>query len=351
MREEILQQPGALDKTLRLELRNVERLKKIMEVRPPRMIVLVARGTSDNAATFGRYLLEITTGIPVSLAAPSIFTLYGAGFRFEDALVVAISQSGESTDTNLVLQKAREAGALTVGITNEPESTLAKLADHCFLVRAGREKSVAATKTYTGQLMMLYLLAYALGAKLKLDDLRRLPEWAAQALKLEPEIRERAERYCFMRHGVVVGRGLNYANAYEFALKLMETCYVVAERFSSADFLHGPIAMVESAFPVFLFAPGGVTWPSIKEMREKLLGLKADTLLITDRSNREAIAADPGRVITVPAKLSSKGPLPADVFTPIPYVIPAQLLAASLAKEKGLNPDQPRTLSKVTQTL
>lgn len=350
MREEIFQQPEALEKTLRLELRNVEKLKKSLAGHPPKMIVLAARGTSDNAATFGRYLLEITTGIPVSLAAPSIYTLYGAGFQFQDALVVAISQSGESTDTNLVLQKAWAAGALTVGITNEPKSSLAKMAEHTFLVRAGREQSVAATKTYTGQLMMLYLLAYALGAKLKLDDLRRLPEWASQSLKLEASIRERAERYCFMRHTVVVGRGLNYANAYEFALKLMETCYVVAERFSSADFLHGPIAMVESAFPVFLFAPAGVTWPSIREMRGKLQGLKADVMTITDRSNPEAVAMD-RRGIVVPAKLSTSGPLPADVFTPIPYIIPAQLFAACLAQEKGLDPDRPRTLSKVTQTL
>ncbi len=126
--------------------------------------MLAARGTSDNAAQFGRYLLEITTGIPVSLAAPSIFTLYRARFRFDGVLVVAISQSGESTDTNLVLERAREQGARTIGITNEATSTLATLAEHVFLVHAGREQSVAATKTYTGQLMLLYLLAYALGA-------------------------------------------------------------------------------------------------------------------------------------------------------------------------------------------
>ncbi|MCC6365632.1 MAG: SIS domain-containing protein [Bryobacterales bacterium] len=351
MRDEIRQQPAALERTLRLELRNVEKLRKRLAANPPRMIVLAARGTSDNAALFGRYLLEIATGIPVALAAPSIFTLYGATLRFDGALVVAISQSGESTDTNLVLERAKEGGALTIGITNEPESTLAKMAEYTFLVRAGKEKSVAATKTYTGQLLMLYLLAYALGAKLKLDDLRRLPDWATASLKLEKEIADRAERYRFMTHSVVVGRGLNYANAFEFALKMMETCYVVAERFSSADFLHGPIAMVESSFPVFLFAPGGVTWTSMKEMHDKLTSLKAETLLITDASCREAAALDRRRVITVPAKLRHAGPLPEEVFTPIPYIIPAQLFAASLAVEKGLDPDQPRTLSKVTRTL
>src|ERR1700704_3159465 len=166
MREEIRQQPAALERTLRLELKGVEKLRKRLAANPPRMIVLAARGTSDNAAQFGRYLLEIATGIPVSLAAPSIFTLYNATIDFDDVLVVAISQSGESTDTNLVLQRAREKGAFTVGITNEPESTLASLAEHVLLVRAEREASVAATKTYTGQLLMMYLLAYALGAEI-----------------------------------------------------------------------------------------------------------------------------------------------------------------------------------------
>jgi glutamine---fructose-6-phosphate transaminase (isomerizing) len=351
MRDEIRQQPDALDRTLRQELKSIEKLKRRLEGNPPRMIILAARGTSDNAALFGRYLLEIATGIPVSLAAPSIFTLYGASLRFEDLLVVAISQSGESTDTNLVLERAKAGGALTIGVTNESESTLAKLAEYTFLVRAGREKSVAATKTYTGQLMMIYLLAYALGAKLRLDDLRRIPDWAAAALKLEKDIAARAGRYRFMNHAVVVGRGLCYANAYEFALKMMETCYVVAERFSSADFLHGPIAMVESSFPIFLFAPSGVTWPSIQEMRDKLMSLKADTLLITDSSNRDAGKLDKRLVVTIPAKLRYSGALPEEVFTPIPYIIPAQLFAASLAEEKGLDPDQPRTLTKVTRTM
>ena len=150
MLEEIRQQPEALAHTLSSELRRVERFKRLVERRRPRLIVLVARGTSDNAALFGRYLLEITTGIPVSLAAPSIATLYNAPLNYRETLVVAISQSGESTDTNLVLERARRQGALTLGITNESRSTLARIAEHVFQVRAGKEKSVAATKTYTG---------------------------------------------------------------------------------------------------------------------------------------------------------------------------------------------------------
>ncbi len=351
MLEEIRQQPGALERTLKNELRPIEKLKRALQARRPRMILLAARGTSDNAAQFGRYLLEITTGIPVSLAAPSIFTLYEASLDLKDVLVVAISQSGESTDTNLVLERGKATGALTVGITNEPESSLAKIAEHVLLVRAGREKSVAATKTYTGQMLMMYLLAYALGAPVELDDLRQIPSRTQAALEMERDITGRAERYTFMKNAVVVGRGLNYSNAFEFALKMMETCYVVAERFSSADFLHGPIAMVESGFPAFLFTPSGVTWPGVKQMLEKLIALKAETLIITDLSNREAIQMAP-RSVALPLKLSKqRSPLPEEVYTPIPYILPAQMFVACLAEKKGLDPDRPRTLSKVTQTL
>lgn len=344
MLEEIREQPAALDRTLRLGLRAAAKLAREVAKRRPKLIILAARGTSDNAAQFGRYLLEITTGIPVSLAAPSLYTLYDAKVDLQDALIVAISQSGESTDTNVVLERGREQRALTVGITNEPASSMAKIADHLFFVRAGRERSVAATKTYTGQVMSLYLLAHALGGKIRLDDLRRVPEWAAKALELEEEITAQAERYRFMERAIVVGRGLNYANAFEFALKLMETCYVVAERFSAADFLHGPIAMVERSFPMFLFTPPGVTWDGMRDMIGRLAALKAETLIFTDRSNRAAVESNP-RAIVIPARL------PRELYTPIPYIIPAQIFAASLAAWKGIDPDRPRTLSKVTRTL
>lgn len=343
MLEEIAQQPEALERTLAGERAAIEQLKSSLASRPPRMVLLAARGTSDNAAQFGRYLLEITTGIPVSLAAPSVFTLYQAPVNLKDVLVVAISQSGESTDTNLVLERAKAQGAATIGVTNEPASTLARLADRVFLVRAGREQSVAATKTYTGQLLMIYLLAYALGGSIDLDQLARIPDWTAKALTLRDEVAARCERYRFMDHAVVVGRGLNYSNAFEFALKLMETCYVIAERFSSADLMHGPIAMVAAGFPAFLFTPTGVTWPGLRSMLEKLGELQAETLIISDRSNSEALQMAK-RALCIPAELP-------EIFTPIPYIVPAQLFAALLAEQKGLNPDQPRTLSKVTRTL
>ncbi len=343
MLDEIREQPVTLERTFREELAAIEQLKTLLARNRPRMIMLAARGTSDNAAQFGRYLLEIHTGIPVALAAPSIFTLYKASVRFDGVLLIAISQSGESTDTNLVLERAKEQGAVTIGITNEPDSTLARIAQHLFLVRADKERSVAATKTYTGQLMLLYLIAYALGAPIRLDDVARIPEWAARALTMEDEIKTRAERYRFMERALVIGRGLNYSNAFEFALKLMETCYVVAERFSAADLLHGPIAMVEASFPAFLFTPAGVTWPGMREMLAKLDGLAAESLVITDAGNRDAVSVHK-RSIVVPCELD-------EVYTPIPYIIPAQLFVAALAVEKGLNADQPRALKKITRTM
>lgn len=343
MLDEIRQQPEALARTLAGERKKIEKFRALLERKKPRLVVLAARGTSDNAAQFGRYLIEIATGIPVSLAAPSIQTLYEAKVNYKDALVIGISQSGESSDTNVVLERARRGGAITAGITNEAKSALAGLAEHVFLVRAGREKSVAATKTYTGQLMVLYLIAYALGAKIRLADLDALPDFAAASLTLESEVSALAERFRFMHHAVVVGRGLNYSNAFEFALKLMETSYVVAERFSTADLLHGPIAMVEPDFPVFLFAPSGPTWGSMQEMLGRLRDLKAETVVITDRRNPAAANLAP-RVISVPARIP-------EMYTPIPYIIPAQLFSAALAVEKNLDPDRPRTLSKVTSNL
>lgn len=349
MLEEIREQPAALERTLEEAIDQIVDLERRLRRQRPRSVVLAARGTSDNAAIFGRYLIELSTGIPVSLAAPSISTLYGTSIDRRDALVIALSQSGESTDTNVVLERAREAGAITIGITNEAESALAKLGEHTFLVRAGRERSVAATKTYTGQMLMLYLLAYALGGNISVDQLRALPEHVHNALLLEDHIAGLSDHYTFMGKAVVMGRGLNYANAYEFALKLMETCYVVAERFSSADFLHGPIAMIESSFPALLFAPPGVTWPGSREMILKLQALRADITVITDRRNAEAARMVP-RQIVLPMEPLPTGVLE-DLYTPIPYIVPAQVFAACLAAQKGLNPDRPRTLSKVTQTL
>lgn len=343
MLEEIEEQPDALERTLHSEWKHAERLSRFFAKQNPSLIVLVARGTSDNAAQFGRYLLEITTEIPVSLAAPSVHTLYHAHLKLSNALVIGISQSGESTDINLTMQNARRCGAMTIGITNDAQSTLSGLVDEIFLTRAGRERSVAATKTYTTQLMVLYLLAAALQTSPEqwLNPLSRIPDWVRRALHLKAHIRETVERYRFMRQCAVVGRGLNYANAFELAIKLMETCYVVAERFSSADFLHGPIAMVEGGFPVILFAAPGRVYPDMLKLTRRLHNLKAETLVI---SSEPALLKLANRAFRMPRGID-------DLYSPIPYIVPGQLFAVLLAETKGFSPDQPRSLSKITQTI
>jgi glutamine---fructose-6-phosphate transaminase (isomerizing) len=349
MLEETRQQPEALRKTLDGGIRGITKLRRHLEAHRPRLIILVARGTSDNAAQFGRYLIEITTRIPVSLAAPSVLTLYESSLDLRDVLTIGISQSGESTDTNAVLEDARKRGATTVGITNDAASAMARTVEYPLLIDAGPEHSVAATKTYACQLLALYLLAYALDGAVQLEQLRCIPDWTEKVLAMEESIEEIAERYFFMTRAVTVGRGLNYANALEFGLKLMETCYVVAERFSSADLMHGPIALVEQSFPVFVFAPAGVTWPSISAVLDRLQQLKAETLIITDPGNTEA-RKRAARFLLMPTEPRGNGE-PRDLYTPIPYIVPAQLFAGHLASMKGLNPDSPRTLKKITQTL
>ena len=347
MLDEIRDQPNALSQTLQGAMAGIDELRRHFETRRPRLIVLVARGTSDNAAQFGRYLIEITTRIPVSLAAPSTLTLYGCPADLEDAVVIGISQSGESTDTNAILEDARRRGAVTVGITNEAHSALAGIAAFPVTIAAGAELSVAATKTYTCQLLALYLVAYALNGGIDVEHLRKIPDSVCAVLRLEEQIEALVERYFFMSRAVTVGRGLNYANALEFGLKLMETCYVVTERFSAADLMHGPIALVERSFPVFVFAPPGVTWPSIAGVLDRLQELKAETLVITDSRNTAA-HGKAARLVEIPGGPAAKLE---DLYTPIPYIVPAQLFAAHLAALKGLNADSPRALKKITRTM
>lgn len=339
MLQEIAEQPAVLERTIAAEREKLGKLGTFLRGKDIDLIVLVARGSSDNASLFGRYLLEVTTGIPVSLSAPSVFTLYNAKLKLGRALVIGVSQSGEGEDINFVLTQAKAAGAHTLGITNEPDSSMAKIADETLLIHAGREKSVAATKTYTGQMLHFYMLASELSdTKLGLD---RIPEHAAEALKLEPAVREMVQRYVFMENCVVVGRGMNYGNSYELALKLMETCYVVAERFSSADFFHGPLAIVERRFPVILFAPKGITQKGSLDLLARLHELHADCLSIT---NDPEIASRSSRHLSMPDNID-------ELLSPIPFIVPAQLFAAHLSAAKGLDPDAPRSLSKVTKTM
>ncbi len=340
MLREIAEQPDALERTLRSETQRMLRLASFLKNRDLRFIVLVARGTSDNAALFGRYLIEIRTGIPVSLSAPSVHTLYRRNLRLQDALVVGISQSGEAADVNIVLERCRKSGAHVIAITNHRRSSMAGLAHETFVTRAGLEKSIAATKTYTCQLMILHMLADALRGS-TLDPLARIPGYARASLELEPKIDMLIERYRFMNHCAVVGRGLNYANAFELAIKLMETCYIMADRFSAADFLHGPIAMVQRDFPVILFAPPGKVFGDLYSLLIRLTELQADTLVI---SSEKSALKKARCALAMPDRIP-------DLYSAIPYIIPGQIFAAKLSVLKGLTPDRPRSLTKITRTI
>lgn len=340
MLEEIAEQPSVLERTMEAEREKYTHLGAYLRKKKDiDLVVIVARGSSDNASLFGRYLIEVTTGVPVSLSAPSVYTLYNAKIDLKRALVVGVSQSGEGSDINMVLESAKASGAFTLAITNEAESTMAQMADETLLIHAGRERSVAATKTYTGQMLHFYMLANELAPN-KLD-LNLIPDYTSEALELRPRIEDLVQRYVFMENCVVVGRGMNYGNSYEMALKLMETCYVVAERFSSADFFHGPLAIVERRFPVVMFGPTGVTQKSSLELLERLHELNADCLSITN--DAEIAKLSPNSLMLSPE---------IDEFlSPIPFIVPAQLFAALLSPAKGLDPDAPRSLSKVTKTV
>lgn len=339
MLDEIAEQPAVLERTITAESKKYAQLGTFLRGREIDFVVIAARGSSDNASLFGRYLIEIKGGIPVSLAAPSVYTLYNAKLDLKRALVIGVSQSGEGDDINRVLESAKASGAFTLAITNEPESPMANIVDEVLQIHAGRERSVAATKTYTGQMLHFYMLANEL-AQTKLD-LHRIPASVDKALELRPQIEKLVQRYVFMENCVVVGRGINYGNSYELALKLMETCYVVAERFSSADFFHGPLAIVERRFPVILFAPKGVTLKSSAELLDRLHELNADCLSIT---NADEIVGKSRNSLLLPGDID-------EFLSPIPFILPAQLFAALLSEAKGLNPDTPRSLSKVTRTL
>ena len=260
MLNEIQEQPAALRRTLSYSIDAVRRAALEAKQRDIDLVILAARGTSDHAALYAQYLFQYLNGIPVALATPSLYTLYGASLRLGRAMVIGISQSGESPDIVEVVAQAREVGALTVGITNQEGSRLAMTAQHTLLCHAGLELSVAATKTYTTTCAILALLAaFMPGGEPIRDSIERIPDLVAAALKSEEILARVAERYVHARDCVVLGRVFQYSTARETALKLEETCYVVATPFSSADFRHGPAALVERGMPVVLFAPPGRT--------------------------------------------------------------------------------------------
>src|SRR5215218_7309245 len=281
MYNEIHEQPEVLATVLGEGWGTVVSAACTLRSRGFRFAMLAARGTSDNAAIYAKYLFEVLLGIPTALASPSTFTLYEGRMNLDDVLVVGISQSGESKDILETISRTRELGASTLTITNDDGSSLAKAAEIHFSLHAGKEQSVAATKTYTAQLLLLYLLVAALrGEEEPGADVHHLPD-QARAVLAEGRW-ENTARYRYAEHLVVSSRGYNFATAREAALKLMEAAYVVAEGFSAADLMHGPIAMIGRDFPVVTVVPPGKARPGAKELVEELADRGADLVVIAE---------------------------------------------------------------------
>jgi glucosamine--fructose-6-phosphate aminotransferase (isomerizing) len=339
--KEIHQQPSALSRIIEEERDNVTEIAGVINRSDISQVLIAARGTSDNVGRYAKYLFGAANGLVVGLAAPSLFTIYKKVPRFHNSLVLGISQSGQSPDIVAVLAEAQKQGALTAAITNDVDSPLAQEADHIIDIRAGSEKSVASTKTYTTSLVAVAMLSAALsGSPERWEEIARIPSAVQDTLKLDQAAIQAATRWRFSDRCVVIGRGYNYASAFELALKLKELTYIVAEPYSPADLLHGPFAIVERDFPVLVIAPKGEILPNIIPLLTELHGAGADTLVISDdRDTLDLSDAQLQLPFSVPEWLS-----------PITSIIAGQLFAMRLTEIKKLNIDQPRGLNKVTRT-
>jgi glucosamine--fructose-6-phosphate aminotransferase (isomerizing) len=338
---EIYQQPEVIRTFQAKSGAKLAELAKLLQSNPPQFVLIAARGTSDNAAIYAKYLLSGILGVPVGLAMPSLYTLYQQTPVVRGGLVIGISQSGQTPDVLGVLDDARRQGVPTISITNDPESPMAEIADHDIFLHAGVEKSVPASKTFTAQLVAIAtLIAYWSGDAERIDALERVPDYIEAALSQAEVMKKVAERFSKKDHLVVVGRGYNFCTTHEIALKIKELAYIVAESYSAADFRHGPIAMLESGFPVVAIAPQGKAQNDMKDMIAEVKATKADLVILT---NDPALAPACENPIILPEELP-------DWLSPIVFTVPGQLLALNWALSLGFDPDKPRALKKVTLT-
>ena len=342
MLEEIRQQPQVLAS---LEEANRQTLLSLVEELKERKIthaVFAGRGTSDHASIFAQYVLGITKGVVSGLAMPSCITLYNGQFDFGSDLVVGVSQSGKAADALAVLEQAKARGGVTVAITNDKESPMAKAAKYHLYCNAGLEVSVAATKTFTAQMGLVVLLAaYWSQDDGLLEAFRALPSHVERLLAVcDSQMAQTTLRYRYIEDGFVLSRGISYAVALEAMLKIQETCYVKMKGYAVSDFYHGPLAQVDMDVPVILFAPKGQAEKDNRDMAAKLKDLGVDPLIVTSdpdyakENNLSFVIPDTGNEIT----------------QALLFAVFAQRFAESLCAQKGLNPDAPRNLKKVTVT-
>jgi glutamine---fructose-6-phosphate transaminase (isomerizing) len=343
LRDEIFEQPASLQRLLDGGRAAIEDAAKVIRAYNPAYAFLAARGTSDNAGRYASYLWGGVNRLPVALATPSLFTFYDMPPSLKGALVVGISQSGQSPDIVSVAVEGKKQGTLTLALVNMINSPLAQASDQVIDIRAGNESAVAATKTYTGELLAIAMLSCALTPEHpeRWDELLKIPAWAEEVLRLDTEIERLVQRFRFMEHCVVLGRGYNYATAFEWSLKLKELSYLVAEPYSIADFQHGPIAMVEQGFPVLAVAPGGKVYSPLEELLMSLrTSQRAELVVISDQKGALNCAQSP---IQLPAGIP-------EWLSPIVAIIPAQLFAYHLTRAKGFDTEKPRSIHKVTET-
>lgn len=334
MLKEMGEQPARLQALLGRRDDFGSRLRAVAPT-PLHGVAIVARGSSDHAAVYGRYLLEAATGKPVSLAAPSLHTLYGIAVDYRGQLAIAVSQSGATPEIVTTLDRLTEAGAGSLAITNDPESDLAQVAGGVLELGVGEEVAVPATKTVTAQFMAFAILAYQLGpVPFSLEQLAAVPKWVQEVLADSEPADTAVQSLREASPLIVVARGFLYAAALETALKIKETCSLLADGYSAADLRHGPIAAVTRGFPVVaVTAPG----PAHTDVAELVMTLR-------DRgANVLAISPDDDASLRLP-------PETPEALAPIVAVVRGQQLARALSRALGYEPDRPPGLSKVTAT-
>jgi glucosamine--fructose-6-phosphate aminotransferase (isomerizing) len=341
MWKEIIEQPSVI-KVCREQ--NQVKVKKLSEEIKRRSIVfsyIAARGTSDHAAVYGKYILEIVAGIPTGLAASSVFTMYDGSLNLKNTLLIAVSQSGQAADVLEVLRAAKRAGALTVSITNFADSPLAIEADFHLDCSAGLEKSVAATKTFTAEMLLFAMLASELANHDTLpNQILKIPDLISETIKLAEPSLGCVERYRFMNECFVLARGVNFPIALETALKIQETAYVRAKAFAVSDFQHGPIAMIDSDIPVIAIAPTGASFTELENIIGRLEENNIEILVI---SNSKQLLK--GRTNAFETAWTDN-----DLISPFLNIVVSQMFACRLSTIKGFDPDNPRHLKKVTIT-
>ena len=341
MWNEIWEQPLALERCYEKNKSVIKEIIGVINKRQISQVVIAARGTSDHAAVYGKYIIEMLTGISVSLAASSIFTIYHKNLKFQNSLVIGISQSGKAADVLEVLKSANSHGAITIGITNYTDSPIAQEVKYHLCCEAGVERSVAATKTFTTQLyLMAQLAAGWADDKEFAKEILTIPERISHTFESAREIEDRVARYRFMHECFVLARGVNYAISLEAALKIQETTYVRAKAFATSDFQHGPIAMIDSDIPVIIYAPEGPSLGDMVEMIKKMRDGHIETIIV---SNNKDVREMGTCSFTIPQTNN-------DMVSPFFNVVIAQMFACQLALVKGMNPDSPRGLNKVTIT-